>query len=137
MCVARPGDRRGKEGGVKESEGGGARFIEFSKYPCTRQCRTRRLHFSTVSIYLALSVCTLPPALVTPASTLNLTPFPACVAVFPLFPLERWFYSIMIPDFSISRIPGRYFPRMRKRKQRIEFNGGKKIIETKTKNTIE
>lgn len=30
----------------------GARFIEFSKYPCTRRCRTRRLHFSTASIYL-------------------------------------------------------------------------------------
>lgn len=30
-----------------------------------------------------------------------------------LFPLERQFYSIMIPDFSISRTRGTYFSKMR------------------------
>jgi len=44
--------KRGEPGG--ELGDSGARFIEFSKYPCTRRCRTRRLHFSTASIYLAL-----------------------------------------------------------------------------------
>lgn len=55
MCAARLREvGAARERAERRTGSGGARFIEFSKYPCTRRCRTRRLHFSTPSIYLAL-----------------------------------------------------------------------------------
>ena len=102
---------------MRRRAGGEMKFIEFSKYPCTRQCLTRRLHFSTVSIYLALFfIRTYFLVLATtPASLLNSTLFPAYVAV-SLFLLERRFYSVIISDFSISQVPRRYFSKMRVQK---------------------
>jgi len=106
MCVARLGDRR-EEGG----QGG----RDLSNFRNTRALGSVEL--STVSIYLSIYLAlffirALPPALAVLASPLNSTPFPACAVVSLLFLLERRFYWI-IPDFSISRIPRRYFPEMR------------------------
>jgi len=110
--------KRGEPGG--ELGDSGARFIEFSKYPCTRRCRTRRLHFSTASIYLALPFSFFSPP---PFSSSSLAPYfplrrkPPAPLPLPPFRFDptpflapsrsapspspvRW--RPMIPDFSIS-----------------------------------
>lgn len=73
MCVARLGDRRGGGGGggEKESGGWGKIYRIFEILVHSAVCRTRRLHFFTISIYLALfSVRILHPRLPSQFDTL-------------------------------------------------------------------
>lgn len=127
MCAAwvrSVGGRRevgGKRAWREEEGASRARFIEFSKYPCTRRVEPdASISLQPLSIslfFFSLSHLTFrsrlhPPfAAVVPSPFFPLphslrfdTPFSRFPAVSLSFPLERRFHPPTIPDFSISRL---------------------------------
>lgn len=117
--IARSGDRcvwRGQDI-AREKEGGGGEIYRIFEIPVhsavSNQTPPFLYGFYLSRCFFRSHLTSLWVALATPVSALNSTPFPACAAVSLLFPLERQFYSIMIPDFSISRTRGTYFSKMR------------------------